>query len=283
MPVISRALRYGARVACVIAVAFAFAGAASAQDTLEKIKKSGKVTVGTEAAFPPFEMVKDGKIIGYGKDIIDYIVADMKVELVQLDVPFQGIFPGLLAGKFDFVATALLMNETTTKKFAFTMPFAEGTSSFAKRKGDESMKRVEDLNGKIVATQLGTGSEKIMRAVNEKFRAEGKGGFELKLFTSMPEAYLALANRQVDAVTSLLASLRALEARQPKVYEVVGPVIAGREYLGWACRPEDIKLRDYLSSKIKELRDSGKLAEMQQKWFGFTTELPDSGVPPGGI
>ena len=283
MSAIRRLLGQGAMLALVFGVVFAYGGAASAGETLDKIKKSGKLTVGTEAAFPPFEMVQNGKIVGYGKDILDYIVADLKVELNQLDVPFQGIFPGLLAGKFDFVATTLLMNENTTKKFAFTMPIAEGTSSFAKRKGDSTITKVEDLNKKIVGTQLGTGSEKTMRDLDAKFRAEGKPGFELKLFTSSPEAYLALANRQIDAVTSLLPSLRALVVKQPNVYEVVGPVVNAREYLGWAARPDDKELRDYLSSKIKELRDSGKLYAMQDKWFGFRMEIPDSGVPAGGI
>ena len=41
---------------------FAFTGSASAETTLEKIKRTGKTTVGTEAAFPPFEFIKDGKI-----------------------------------------------------------------------------------------------------------------------------------------------------------------------------------------------------------------------------
>ena len=76
-----------------------------AETTFEKIKRTGKVTVGTEAAFPPFEFVEDGKIVGYGKDILDYIIADLGVELNQLDLPWQGILPGVLAGKFDFVAT----------------------------------------------------------------------------------------------------------------------------------------------------------------------------------
>jgi len=45
------------------------------------------VTVGTEAVYPPFEFVEDGKIVGYGKDILDYMIADMGVELTQLDLP----------------------------------------------------------------------------------------------------------------------------------------------------------------------------------------------------
>ncbi|GIS88122.1 MAG: hypothetical protein CM1200mP18_08320 [Gammaproteobacteria bacterium] len=71
-------------VAAVLGL-FAFVGTASAETTLEKIKRTGKTTVGTEAAFPPFEFIKDGKIVGYGKDILDYIIADLGVELNQLD------------------------------------------------------------------------------------------------------------------------------------------------------------------------------------------------------
>ena len=64
---------------------------AVAETALEKIKRTGKVTVGTEAAFPPFEFIEDGKIVGYGKDILTYIIDDMGVELNQLDLPWQGI------------------------------------------------------------------------------------------------------------------------------------------------------------------------------------------------
>jgi polar amino acid transport system substrate-binding protein len=256
-----------------------------AGEALDRIKKAGKVTVGTEAAFPPFEFVKDGKITGFGKDILDLIIADMNVELNQLDTPFQGIFPGLLAGKFDFVATALLMSDQLVKRFAFTMPIAEGSSSTMKRKGDARINSTADFNGKVIGTQLGTGSEKLLREVDAKFRAEGKPGLELKLFNSMPEAYIALANGQIDAATSLLPQVRAFVATQPNNFEVVGPVIPGRrEYIGWVTRPEDTDLRDYLSSQIKGLRDSGKPYEIQDKWFGFRMEIPDTGyMPAGGI
>lgn len=258
--------------------------AASSADTLEKIKKSGKTTVGTEAAFPPFEFVQNGKIVGYGKDILDAIVADLGVQLEQLDLPYQGIFPGLLAGKFDFIATTLMISETDAKRVAFTMPIAEGSSSILKRKGDSRINGVGDLNGKVVGAQLGTPSERLLRDLSAKFKSEGKAGFELKLFTSGPEGFLALANSQIDAVVSLLPTLKALAVKQPNTYEVVGRVFDKQDYLAWATRPDDKALRDYLSSRIKALKESGKLYAMQEKWFGFRMEVPDANfVPAGGI
>lgn len=270
--------------ALAAAILLALGTLASADDTLANIKKNGKVTVATEAAFPPFEFVKDGQIVGYGKDILDYVVAGLGVQLNQLDVPFDGLYPGLLAGKFDFIATTLLEWEQPASKFAMTMPIAEGSLSIIKRKGDARIKSAEDLNGLIVAAQVGTGGVKRLEVLDAKFKSEGERGFESKLFNSTPEALLALANGQIDAATSLLPQLRAVVAKQPDVYEIVGLLDNKREFLGWATRPDDKPLRDYINMKIKELRDSGKLYELQDKWFGFRMEIPDKDyLPPGAI
>jgi polar amino acid transport system substrate-binding protein len=271
-------------VAGVCAAAWLLSPMAAAGDTLGNIRQSGKVTVGTEAAFPPFEFVQDGKIVGYDKDILDYVVASLGVKLDQVDTPWQGLFPGLLAGKFDFIASAMTMYDEPTRKFAFTMPVAEATVSLVKRKGDDSFKGASDLNGKVVATQTGTGAYKLLLELNDKLKAEGKPGFEVKGFTSAPEAFLALANNQADAAASLLPTILTLLKRRPGVYDIAGPLAAKRQYIGWVARPDDTALRDYLSAKIKELRDSGKLYQLQEKWFGFRMELPDTDYKaPGAI
>ena len=268
-----------------LAAFMALAGStgASAETTLEKIKRTGKVTVGTEAAFPPFEYVEDGKIVGYGKDILTYIIADMDVELNQLDLPWQGILPGLLAGKFDFVATTVMVNEERVRKYAFTVPIAEGTSWLMKRAGDDRIQSVEDAAGMVVGTQLASAAEAAARAFEANVLQPGLGrGFkDLKLFTAFPDTYLALANGQVDGVIQSVPNLAVLIKKQPGMFELVGPIV-DQSYMGWVTRPEDKDLRDYLSSQILEMRDSGYLYELQDKWFGFRTDIPDAGyLPPG--
>ncbi|MCS0497289.1 transporter substrate-binding domain-containing protein [Ancylobacter sp. MQZ15Z-1] len=258
---------------------------AFAETTLERIRRTKKLTVGTEAAFPPFEFVEDGKIVGYGKDILNVVVADLDVELNQLDVPFQGILPGVLAGKFDFVATSVGINEERAKKYAFTLPIAESTPYFIKRAGDASISSGADLNGKVVGTQLGTTTEQAARATNAKLKkAGGKGFSDLKLYPSFPETYLALANGEVDVVVQSLPNAAVLIKQQPGVFALAGPASETISYMGWVTRPEDKDLRDYISGVIRQLRDSGKLYAFQDKWFGFRMPIPDSGyLPPGAV
>ena len=266
----------------ILFTASAVGTAVSAETTFDKIKKSGQVTVGTEAAFPPFEFVQDGKIVGYGKDILDIIIADLDVELNQLDLPWQGILPGVLAGKFDFVATSVTIKPDRAKQFAFTVPIGEGTTWIMKRKGDTSIMSVDDMAGKVVGTQLASGNEDASKAFEADMKARGLDGFgELKLFTSYPEVTLALANGTLDVAVQNLPNLAVIIQKQPDLFELVGP-ITDISYFGWVTRPEDTDLRDYLSEQILKMRDSGKIDELQDKWFGFRMEIPDEGYLPEG-
>ena len=261
---------------------FAFTGSASAETTLEKIKRTGKTTVGTEAAFPPFEFIKDGKIVGYGKDILDYIIADLGVELNQLDLPWQGILPGVLAGKFDFVATSVSIRPERVVKYAYTVPIAEGTTWTMKRAGDDSMKSIDDLAGKVVGTQLASAGEATGKEFEAKLKEIGLGGYkELKLYTAYPETYLALANGEIDVVVQTLPNLAVVVKEHPGVFELLD-AMTDKSYMCWVTRPEDTDLRDYISSQIIEMRDNGKLHELQDKWFGFRMDIPDSGFLPEG-
>ncbi|WP_413692251.1 hypothetical protein [Psychromonas sp. KJ10-2] len=46
-------------------------------DLLDDIKQKGEIVIATEARYAPFEMLEDGKIVGYGKDILDQILKDL--------------------------------------------------------------------------------------------------------------------------------------------------------------------------------------------------------------
>jgi polar amino acid transport system substrate-binding protein len=273
---------FAAGAACLAS----FSLPASAETTLEKIKRTGELTVGTEAAFPPFEFVQDGKIVGYGSDILAVVVADLGVKkLNQLDLPWQGILPGVLAGKFDFVATTVGINEERAKRYAYTFPIADGMPYTMKRKGDTSITKIADFNGKVLATQLASSTEPVSRALDEKLKKDGGPGLkELKLFTSFPESYVALANGEVDAVMQSLPALAVAVKEKPELFElaVATPKEGGYTYLAWVTRPDDKDLRDAISATIKKMRDDGRLATLQKKWFGFEMKIPDSGyLPPG--
>ncbi len=255
-----------------------------AQDAgkVAEIKAAGTLTVGTEAAYEPFEFVIDGEITGYSKQILDVVVADLGVELNQLNLPWQGILPGVLAKKFDFVATSVSINPERAAKYAYTRPIGTVQTVLLVREDNQDIKNENDLAGKVVATQLASAEQPVVEAFSEKLKTEGGEGFaDLKLFQAFPETYVAVGSGQVDAALIGSNGAAALMREQPGKFKVVGKVGEPR-LLAWVTHPDNADLRDYLNGVIGKLADSGQLTEWQQEWFGFTMELPSENYLPEG-
>ncbi|WP_342642113.1 transporter substrate-binding domain-containing protein [Rhodoligotrophos ferricapiens] len=279
---IARTVRNGMAAVAGLLLALSTIGAAHADGLLAEIKERGKLTVGTEAALEPFEFVQDGKIVGYNKDILNAIVADLGVELNQLNLPFQGILPGLLAKKFDFVATSVGINAERAAKYAYTRPIGSFDNVIVVRADEDDIKSPDDLNGKVVATQMASSPQPVAEAHSASLKEKGGEGYaELKLYTAFPETHVALASGQVDAIVLASPTAAVLMKKQPDTFRVVG-TIGEPQYLAWVTRPEDKDVREYINSKIDALNDSGKLKEWQMKWFGFTFATPKEGYLPEG-
>lgn len=270
------------RAATVAAVALGLGilSAPGSAGVFDDIKSRGKVVVATEAAYPPFEFVENGKIVGFDKDVLDRVIAAWGVELEHLDVPFAGILTGLIQKKYDFVCTGLIMNPDRTTKYAFTMPVAVAPVALVKRKGDSNVTSVSDLSGlRIGGPVPPSGPMNVLTAYSEGL-GDKKAG-ELVHFQSAPDEFLGLANGQVDLAVETTLVIAEVMRKQPDLFEVVG-TIGEPFYYGWATRPEDTDLRDAINIEIEKLNKSGELSQLQEKWFGFKMETPTSGYLPAG-
>jgi polar amino acid transport system substrate-binding protein len=250
--------------------------------TFGDIKARKKVTVATEAAYPPFEFMQEGKIVGFDADVLHRVVDGWGVELEHLDVPFSGILTGLLQKKYDFVCTGLIMNPDRTSKYAFTMPVAVAPVALIKRKGDAKVTSVSDLSGlRIGGPVPPSGPTNVLTSYSQGLK--DKGAAEIVHFQSAPDEFLALANGQIDAAVETTLTVNELMRKHPDTYELIG-TIGKPFYYGWATRPEDTDLRDAINAEIERLNKSGELAKLQEKWFGAKMDTPTSGyLPPGSI
>lgn len=264
-----------------VGVAATLVMAPASAGTLEEIKQRGKIIVGIESGTIPFNFVRDGKYVGYDVDLLEIIAEQWRVKVEQVDLPWQGILPGLAAKKFDLVATIVLITEQRMKQVLFSVPISEATSTLVARKGETRFKNPEDLIGKVVAAQLNSGHHFAVKRLDERLQKEkGAGLKEVRTYTTLPEAFLDLANKRVDAAVSSPPVLSVLLKEKPGVYEMQLS-IAERAYHGWVFRKEDVELQQAVNSVFIELKKSGKMAELQMKWFGFTMETPNEGFEPG--
>lgn len=270
---ISRALLFGAALVTILS-----STAANAADLLDKIKADKVFTVATEARFAPFEFVEDGKIVGYSADIMVEIMKALPgVKLKRLDLPWQGILPGLAAGRFDYVVASVTVTPERMKAYHLSAPIADATMALLKRKGDASITKPEDIAGKAVGSQAGSAQ----LAALETFAAtlKGKGGpVTVSTYTDFSEAYADLGAGRIQAVVNSLPNLLEAARQRPDVFEVVLPTFGPKTYFSWAGRndADSASLNALMDAELVKLNTSGKLAELQKKWFGAPMELPET-------
>jgi polar amino acid transport system substrate-binding protein len=252
----------------------------SAADLMASVKAKKEIVVATEAQFAPFEFVQDGKIVGYGPDLMHTIMAGMPgVAVKQMDLPFQGILPGLAGKRFDFVITSVVVTKERNDKFAFTVPIADATVALVKRANDKSIAQLTDISGKVVGSQAGSGQLKALQDYDRQLKASGKPGVKaIREYVSFDEAYADLAAGRIDAVAQSLSNLAPLVKARGDTFAVLKQPLGPKTYFAWAGRKDadSASLVKFFSDGINRAKKSGKLKELQMKWFGFTMDLPDT-------
>ncbi|MGP4806408.1 transporter substrate-binding domain-containing protein [Agrobacterium cavarae] len=270
---ISRALLFGAALVTILS-----STAANAADLLDKIKADKVFTVATEARFAPFEFVEDGKIVGYSADImVEVMKALPGVELKRLDLPWQGILPGLAAGRFDYVVTSVTVTPERMKAYHLSAPIADATMALLKRKGDASITKPEDVAGKAVGSQAGSAQLAALETFAATLKDKG-GPVTVSTYTDFSEAYADLGAGRIQAVVNSLPNLLEAARQRPDVFEVVLPTFGPKTYFSWAGRndADSASLNALMDAELVKLNTSGKLAELQKKWFGAPMELPET-------
>jgi polar amino acid transport system substrate-binding protein len=253
-------------------------------DTLDEIKKRGKMIVAIDPTFAPFEFTDSaGKIIGYDPELLEAVAKDWGVQVEYQVMAFSGVIPGLIAGSFDFTATALNITAERAQKIDYTIPVASSVNAVLKLKDNAAVKSsaIDDLAGLKCAVKQTTQPEQMMQAFNEELKAAGKAEVELLSFETVEETVAALVDKRVDCIVDDKTVLfQAMGNRKDVAMDVVGE-IGGKALVGWGTNKDDPELTAALIDSLKKLKASGKMAELQKKYFGFTMDdLPEENFVP---
>jgi len=261
---------------CVLtlAVALTIAVPALAQDTLEKIKTNGVLTIGTRTGSPPFAYVnKDNQWVGFSIDLVEMLVKpsvekavgkSIKVEKKESTPPTR--IPLLTSNAVDLIAGTMTDTPQRRETVDFSLTFFYTGAQFMVKKGSP-IKGVNDIGGKRIASQQGSTNAKIIR---EKYPQA-----QLREFPDQPAAFQALLQGQVDAYTNDGIQLFGLKAKAPKPdeWDVVGDFYSEEPY-GMAMRKGDAKFKAAVDAGLRSGLESGKYFEIYEKWFGPKGELP---------
>ena len=95
---------------------------------------------------------------------------------------------------------------------------------------------------------------------------------------SYPQAYADGANKRLDYVINVVISVNDLAKAKPKVF-AKGLAVSGPGYMAWPIPKNTPQLLAYMTRFMNHMKETGKLAELQKKWFGETYDnLPTEAI-----
>lgn len=91
-----------------------------------KKEEANTLVMATNAAFPPYEYVEGGKVVGIDAEIAAKIAEKLGMELKIEDVDFDTIIAGVQTGKYDIGMAGLTVTDERKEKVNFSTSYAKG-------------------------------------------------------------------------------------------------------------------------------------------------------------
>ncbi|MGN0114556.1 MAG: basic amino acid ABC transporter substrate-binding protein [Acutalibacteraceae bacterium] len=233
-------------LALVLACA-AFAGCGSKKETL---------TMGTNAAFPPYEYYDGDKIVGIDAEVAQLIADKLNMELVIKDMEFEGIIGAVQAGSIDMGMAGMTVNDERKKSVDFTDSYAKGIQVVIVKE-DSTIKSTDDLKGKKIGVQSST--------TGDIYATDDFGEENVKRYQNGAAAVEAMLSGVVDAV------IIDNEPAKAFVKANAGTKILETEYANEdyaiAVSKNNTELLEKVNNALKSLIDDGSVQKIIDKYI----------------
>jgi ABC-type amino acid transport substrate-binding protein len=229
---------------------------ASAETTLQKIKRTGTMTAGNTFNYPPFHFIANGEKVGFDVDIGNDIARRMGVKLEWETIDFRGIIAALKSGRVD-ITTGMIYTPDRAKQIAFSIPYYDGGIAAAYPNG-KPVSKPDELVGKRVGVELGSEGEKFVR---DKIGPHAT----VKTYDSEFLGLKDLSDGRLDAFVGNVVTMRYIMLKMPSFK--ISPVWAARVQ-GINTRLQDKDLLAEINKQLSAMKNDGTYKKVVAKWFG---------------
>ena len=232
----------------VLAIAMVACGAPAEKDVL---------TMGTNAAFPPYEFVdENNNVAGIDAEIAAAVAEKLGMELEIKDMAFDSLITAVSSGAVDVVLAGMTVTPEREESVNFSDSYATGIQVVIVKE-DSAIATIDDLAGKKIGVQTGT--------TGDIYCAGDYGEDAVARYDNGALAVAALQNGQVDCVVIDNEPAKAFVAAND------GLKILDTEYItenyAAAIAKENTELLEKFNAALAELKAEGKLDEIIGKYI----------------
>ncbi|KGX92881.1 ABC transporter substrate-binding protein [Pontibacillus halophilus JSM 076056 = DSM 19796] len=223
-----------------------------------------KLVMGTSADYKPYEFIDTDQsedIIGFDIDIANHIADELGYELEVRNMDFNGLVAALNSNKVDFVISGMTPTEKRKEQVDFSDIYYVAKDAIVFN-GEDGYKELSDLEGKTVGVQLGSIQEELAKDLEQEI-----DGLKIKSLDTIPNLVQELKAGRIDAtIIENTVSKGYLEANDGLGQFEVND--QGEQGSAIAFPQGNDELVQQFNEEISNMKESGKMDELIQKWFG---------------
>jgi polar amino acid transport system substrate-binding protein len=271
------------RIAIVIAIVFALAVAAGAQELPDRIKKAGKIVVATKPNYPPitYKDPATNQNMGVDIDLGEAIAKELGVAIEWQDTEFAQIFSSLQTGRVDMALQGISDLPERREVADFVNYLRSGSQFYTNPANAATIKTPEDLCGKNVGASRSTNwPKRIEEWSAANCVAKGKPAIKVVGTEGSADARTQLKSGRLDAAVQGLETLPYFQKLEPNTYVLIGQPFT-EDLMGIPFAKKETQLRDAIKAAIERLQAKGVYEQILAKYGLQATKLSPVTVNQG--
>jgi len=221
-----------------------------------------KVTVFTDATWPPMEMVdKNKNIVGFEIDLFNAIAKEAGFMVEYKNTAWDGIFAAMKGNRYPNACalSSITITEERKKTYDFSDPYITVNQVLIVPK-TLNVKTINDMKGKKIGAQIST---------TGAMEAKKIQGIVTKTYDEIGLAFADMAVGRIDGVIcdTPVARDYALHKAEYKDKFKIGLEIPTKEQLGIMVKKGDKKMLDLINKGLKAVKAKGLDKQYEKKWL----------------
>jgi len=228
----------------------------------QRLKAEGRLRVGLDPSYPPFEWADEatGALNGYDIDLARELGVRLGAQIDFVEIGFDGLYDAVRTGKIDAIVSGMPYDPTMTENVAYGVWYFNAGQFLVVQVGEGKIGSVDDLDGRKLGVELGSTGDLEARRLERKGRQ-----FTLVTYPTAEDALNALTRQQVDAVLVDAISAYVSMARGAAV-KPAGPAVLDESYAVVTDR-KSAQLRAAIDQIILQMKGDGFLDQLRDKWL----------------
>ena len=230
-------------------------------DLLAQIQERGEIVIAMEGTWAPWTYHDENdELVGFDVEVGQQIAQALGVEATFVEGEWDGLLAGVDAGRYDIMINGVDITEERSDAYDFSDPYAYDRTAVIVSGDNTDIAAMEDLDGKRTANTISS----TYAEVAEQYGAEVTGVDDLN------QTFELLLSGRIDATLNAEVTYYDYMEAHPDANLKIACLDSQATQVAIPFRKgeETASLREAVDRALADMRESGALSELSEKYFG---------------